>query len=102
VFEFISRHTGKVPSFYAYPDSAVPMMFWDGSASTRITGNANQGCDPNQPYGIFPERYSYNPSILGFEPPTRSGAVSDMVTGYYRWTRMGLKGVDYAGKEVRP
>lgn len=102
VFEFISRHTGKVPSFYAYADSVVPIMFWDGSASSRTTGNANKGCDPNQPYNLFPQSYYYNPSLLGFEPPTRSGAVADLVTGYYRWTRMGLKGVDFAGKEVRP
>src|SRR5262249_38417246 len=77
VYEYISRHTGKVPSFYAYADSVVPMMFWDGSASSRVTGNANKGCDPNSPYSVFPQAYYYNPSILGFEPPTRSGATAD-------------------------
>jgi hypothetical protein len=101
VFEFISRHSGKQALFYAYPDARVPMMFWDGSASTRLTGDANKGSDPNVPNGNFPLLYYYDPSILGYEPPTRSGAVREQVTGYYRWTRSGLRGVDYGGKEVR-
>jgi prepilin-type N-terminal cleavage/methylation domain-containing protein len=101
VFEFISRHTGKIPLFHAYPDAIVPMMFWDGSAGSRLTGNANKGSDPNILNNPYPLQYYYAPTILGFEPPTRSGAVRDYVTAYYRWTRAGLKGVDFAGKEVR-
>jgi prepilin-type N-terminal cleavage/methylation domain-containing protein len=100
VFEFISRHSGKKPLYHAYPDAVVPLMFWDGSVSSRITGNANKGADPNVINSAFPMQYYYNPSILGFEPPTRSGAVQELVTGYYRWTRSGLKGVDYGGKEI--
>jgi prepilin-type N-terminal cleavage/methylation domain-containing protein len=101
VFEFISRHTGKFASFYAYADSVVPIMFWDGSAGSRITGTANKGVNPNGPPNyLFPQTYCYNPGILGFEPPTRSGAPFDVVTAYYRWTRNGLKGVDFNGKEV--
>jgi prepilin-type N-terminal cleavage/methylation domain-containing protein len=101
VYEFISRHSGKQALFYAYPDAKVPMMFWDGSASTRLTGDANKGSEPNVPNSNFPLQYYYDPTILGFEPPTRSGATRDLVDGYYRWTRSGLRGVDYAGREVR-
>jgi prepilin-type N-terminal cleavage/methylation domain-containing protein len=102
VFEFIARHNCKKPLFYAYPDAMVPMVFWDGSAGSRLTGDANKGADPNAVTSQFPLQYYYDPSILGFEPPTRSGATRDLVIGYYRWTRGGLRGVDYAGKEYRP
>jgi len=101
-FEFISRHNCKQPLFHAYPDAVVPMVLFDGSAGSRITGTGNKGADPNNPTSLFPQQYYYNPSLLGFEPPTRSGAVADLVTGYYRWTRLGLKGIDFGGKELRP
>ena len=65
-----------------------------------MTANANKGADPNVINSMFPMQYYYNPSILGFEPPTRSGAIQELVTGYYRWTRGGLKGVDFGGKEI--
>jgi hypothetical protein len=35
------------------------------------------------------------------EPPTLSGAASETVNGYSRWTRKGLLGVDFGGSEVR-
>jgi len=97
VFEFYSRHKGKRALFYAYPDALVPVMFWDGSAHLRKTETANSGFRPNTPSSVFPTQYNYDPSILGFEPPTRSGQRFDLVTGYYRWTRGGLRGVDFAG-----
>jgi prepilin-type N-terminal cleavage/methylation domain-containing protein len=101
VFEFISRHSGKKPLYHGYADAVTPMMFWDGSASSRLSGDANKGADPNAINSAFPLVYFYTPAILGFEPPTRSGAVQEQVTGYFRWTRSGLKGVDYGGREVR-
>jgi len=101
VFEFITRHSGKKPLYHAYPDAVTPLMFWDGSVSSRLTGDANRGADPNVLNSAFTILYFYNPSILGFEPPTRSGAVQEQVAAYFRWTRSGLKGVDYGGKEVR-
>jgi prepilin-type N-terminal cleavage/methylation domain-containing protein len=101
VFEFISRHSGKKPLYHGYADAMTPLMFWDGSASTRKSGDANPGAYPNMLNSSFPQIYYYTPSILGFEPPTRSGALQELVTGYFRWTRGGLKGVDYGGKEVR-
>ena len=101
VFEFITRHETKKPLYHAYPQARVPMMLCDGSVSVRRTGDANPGFDPWAPTGNNATDYQYNPSILGVEPPTASGAVFDTVYGYYRWTRGGLKGVDYGGKEIR-
>lgn len=41
--------------------------------------------------------YYYFPS--GNEPATLSGNPYDTVIGYYRWTRGGLRGIDYGGRE---
>lgn len=100
VFEYISRHNVKKPLFYAYPDAITPAMYWDGSVHTRRTGDANPGFQPNSPASLFPTTYSYAPNILGFEPPTRNGQPTETVTGYMRWTRGGLKGIDYGAKEI--
>jgi hypothetical protein len=39
--------------------------------------------------------FNYQPAA--YEPPTKSGNLNDVVKGYYRWTRMGLKGIDFNG-----
>lgn len=101
VFEFITRHAGRKPLFFAYNDAVAPLMFWDGSVRSKRTGDANPGFQPNSPASAFPTQFNYTPQILGFEPPTRSGAPMEIVTGYYRWTRGGLKGIDYGGKEIK-
>lgn len=99
VFEFISRH-GNKPLYHAYPQAVVPLMFWDGSVNSRKTADANKGFHPWSPASAMVTQYMYNPSILGFEPPTASGAPADPVVGYYRWTRGGLRGIDFRGREI--
>lgn len=98
VFDYFSRHFGRRALFYAYDDAVVPLLFFDGSVRSRRTAEANPGAtDPNSGTN---EPFRYNPLILGFEPPTRSGASSESVRGYYRWTRGGLKGIDFGGREI--
>jgi hypothetical protein len=43
-------------------------------------------------------RYSYVPRAWEF--PTRTGAPSELVTGYFAWCRAGLRGQDFHGEEV--
>ncbi len=100
-FEFIARHQAK-PAYHGHPDAQVPMTFFDGHAATKLTKDANKGWTPVSPDQDIASEYSYVPSILGFEPPTLSGTISDSVTGYFRWTRGGLHGIDYGGKELKP
>lgn len=101
VFDYFSRHVGRRPLFYAYDDSVVPLLFFDGSVRQRRTRDANLGnTDPNNPTVKTPYMFQYSPAILGFEPPTRSGAPAELVNGYYRWTRGGLRGVDFSGSEL--
>jgi prepilin-type N-terminal cleavage/methylation domain-containing protein len=99
-FDYFDYHSEKQPLYHAYPDAASPVSFFDGSVRAPKTKEANQGFRPNQPWSPSPTVYRYNPSILGYEPPTRSGATSDLVTGHYRWTRGGLKGVDFDAAEI--
>lgn len=109
----VSRHFGRVPVYYAYDAARIPLLFFDGSVSARRTGpandpegavelHANPGFMPNQPGNPSnpgpPTRYQYNPD-LNYEPD-RTGQAGALVTGFYRWTREGLAGIDYNGEEV--
>lgn len=104
-FDFFDRHQYKRPIFHAYPIARQPLSFFDGQVSMRKTGDANPGWNnnpylsiPADPASVSPTVYFYNPSPD--EPPTLSGQPHDKIIGYYRWTRGGLKGVDYGGGEV--
>ncbi|MFG0282877.1 MAG: type II secretion system protein [Phycisphaerales bacterium JB039] len=97
-FEYHDRHSARMPLFYAYEQARCAQMFWDGSVRFELTANANPGFQPNRQAHPLPTVYQYHP--YGFEPPTVSGKESDTVSGYYRWTRGGLTGVDYGATEV--
>lgn len=96
-FDYWDRHSAQTRLWHAYPQAKQPLLFFDDSVSVRRTGDADKGWNPMEPSGAFWTVYSYRP--MSIEPPTLSGAVSDQVTGYYRWTRNGLRGIDYGGKQ---
>jgi prepilin-type N-terminal cleavage/methylation domain-containing protein len=98
VFDLFDRHSFRRPIWHAYEIARQPLMLFDGSVQMRMTKDSNEGWDPNNKLG-GPTVYTYYP--YGNEPPTRSGNPYDMVKGYFRWTRGGLRGVDFAGGEVR-
>ncbi len=90
------RHIARREMFFAYPEARQPLAFFDGSVSNRKTGEANKGFDP---VGFRPGcKLTYEPDP-GFESPVppKAGATVNL---FYRWTRDGLKGVDYGGDEV--
>ncbi len=84
-------------TWYLYEEARVPLLLVDGSVSVRRTSDSNHGWNPASPTNekIF---ILYGPSQE--EPPTLSGAPSETVEGHYRWTRRGLKGVDFGGERV--
>jgi hypothetical protein len=101
LFDMQQRHFGSGPQwFYAIEDVREPLLFFDGSVRVETTGECNEGFNPKWPRSSAPTWYHYDPTILGFEPQTRSGDQYDVVKGYYRWTRGGLKGIDYGGGEI--
>jgi prepilin-type N-terminal cleavage/methylation domain-containing protein len=98
-YDLIDRHTNRRPIWYAYKTAAQPLVFFDGSVSIRKTADCNLGWDPNSPSSTSSTSYQYYP--VGSDPPTISGAPSETVQGYFRWTRSGLKGVDFGGGEQK-
>jgi len=81
--------------YYAFPDAKAVMNFFDGSASQKLTADANEGWNPTTPTSENPMRFVYSPDR--WEPQSRAGQT---VSGYYRWTRGGLAGVDFGGSEI--
>lgn len=98
IFDLFDRHYYRRTIWHAYPDASQPLLFFDASVRVRKSRDANAGWNPANPLG-GPTTYQYYPA--GSEPPTLSGAQADLVTGIYRWTRAGLRGVDFGGTEVR-
>jgi prepilin-type N-terminal cleavage/methylation domain-containing protein len=93
------RHSGRIDRYYAHEDAKVVLHMYDGSASFRATRDANIGWNPTSPKAARATIYSYIPRP--WEPPTIDpNRPSDRVTGYYRWTRGGLKGVDFEANEI--
>lgn len=90
----VDRAAGRLElsRYFAFPNANVLVALADGSSAFRITRESNPGFRPNLPNSPLPTRFQYSPD--SWEPPVDpSGAT---VTGYYRWTRGGLKGIDFA------
>jgi hypothetical protein len=91
------RHFGNERPYYGLEQCRQPLLFFDGSVSIHRTGDGNPGWRPNTPT-VPCMTYNYQPGP--YEYPTISGGPTDFVKGYYRWTRGGLKGVDFGGKPL--
>jgi prepilin-type N-terminal cleavage/methylation domain-containing protein len=88
------RHFGNTQPYFGLPEARVPLLFFDSAVNVKLTADGNPGWRPNAP--AFPcTLFNYQP--FDYEPPTKSGGLNDVVKGYYRWTRGGLKGVDFNG-----
>jgi hypothetical protein len=98
IFDIFDRHSQKKTLFHAYTDAKQPLLMFDGSVNVRRTGDSNKGWNPLTPNTMATTSYLYWPSAG--EPRTLSGNASDQVFGHFRWTRRGLKGVDFGGGEV--
>ncbi len=98
------RHLGKNDLYYAYPEAKQPLLFWDGSVTIRQTKKANKGWsrrnDGSHSVSAIPTIFTYNPDHA-FESPIPVGLESTKVVGYYKWTKFGIKGIDYGGSEAR-
>lgn len=88
LFDTFDRHyADEADYFYFQPGARQPILFFDGSVSVRDTNNANEGFQPRDPGNP-------DPTLIKI---TSSG---ELYPGYYRWTRGGLRGIDYGGGEV--
>jgi prepilin-type N-terminal cleavage/methylation domain-containing protein len=102
MFDQQDRHSGRGTLFYAEKGAAQPLLFFDGSVSTRQSAESNKSGNPRLPNGIFgfPSRLeiTYRPNIaIGEAPALTPGAQYDTL---YWFTAAGLRGVDFGGQEV--
>jgi prepilin-type N-terminal cleavage/methylation domain-containing protein len=88
IFDTFDRHFADEPDYvYFQPGARQPILFFDGSVSVRDTNSANEGFQPNNPS-------SPDPTLI------KISSSGDSFPGYYRWTRGGLRGLDFGGSEV--
>lgn len=97
IYDRYQRHYGSRLAFFGYPEAKVLIMATDGAAQVRTTDLTNRGFNPQSPTSPSPASYTYSPQT--FEPQVLSGVGSTMV-GQYRWTRSGLRGIDFEGAEI--
>lgn len=96
-FDTHQRHQGRLRLYHAMPEAKVPVLMFDGSAAVRLSAEANPGFQPNDPTSPEPTRYVHLP--FGDEGDAVDPDGDDVV-GRYKWTRGGLKGIDFGGKEI--
>jgi len=91
-YDFFDRHTppdsGRTFRVYAEESARPPLLFFDGSVQRRASANANPGWSPVHPWHT-PSKLSFRDNGSSLEVPVR-----------YRWTRGGLRGIDFGGPEI--
>lgn len=101
VAERESFYHGVRPVYYLHPTARVPVLMADGSAAPRTTADANTSFRPNSPddqSGVTLLDYKPHPA---YETPALSGGSYDLnLESYYKWTRRGLRGIDFAGERA--
>jgi len=101
-FDSHGRHFGAAQIYYGLPNARQPLLFFDGSVSVRVTSSTNIGWDPTNETDPCPQKILYNPEQ--WEPPaTGNFSVGpntfDLVNPHYKFTRLGLRGIDVGGTE---
>lgn len=108
MFDGHVRHRGKAQFYFAYADAVQPLLFYDGSVTSNVTGppdpagldyGANPGWDPARPRSNFAMLVTYTPDT--WESPVRGPDATVSLPGFFKWTRGGLKGIDFKGREIR-
>lgn len=108
LYDANQRHFGTRQPFFGLKECRQPLLAFDGSVIVRTALDANlgaQNCNPNiwqAPQSPTVRPLMYNPDIVSphdWEPRPISGNI-DYGWGHYRWTRSGIKGIDFGGQEV--
>ncbi|MEZ6241749.1 MAG: prepilin-type N-terminal cleavage/methylation domain-containing protein [Phycisphaerales bacterium] len=97
MFELYDRHTLNDGLFYVYPEAKSSQLFFDSSVRPEPTSEANPGFDPNKPASAESFCVTYTP--LTTDPPVH-GDPNKTYWVRYRFTRGGLRGVDYGGSDI--
>jgi len=97
MFEEFDRFSDMAGLYFAYPEAKCNLAFFDGSVRNEQTADANAGWNPAQPGQEWAQIYKPLDTFPlpkdGLNDPTR-------YCQRYRWTRHGLQGIDFGGKDV--
>jgi len=93
------RHSGSRDRYFLWDNASQPLGFFDGSVRSKASAEANVGFRPNDPTNALPTDVVYRPDTR-FEPPAPNGESEIVLPGRYRWTRGGLRGLDFGGGEI--
>ncbi len=98
MFEEFDRFSDRDGLYFAYPEAKCNLAFFDGSVRNEQTADANAGWNPNEEDTDWTQIYK----PLDTFPLPKDG-LENNATEYcqrYRWTRYGLRGIDYGGKDI--
>lgn len=90
MFDTSDRHSQRNTVFFAEEDAAQPILFFDSSVRWEKSAAANPGFQPLEPT-------SPDPTIMR---EIRPGVGTFDFVGRYRWTRGGLRGIDFGASEI--
>ncbi len=94
--EFDYRNSKNGGLFYAFDGAKVNVLTFDGAVELRsTTTESNVGWGRLNDQVGFKSRYQ---PMTNLHPDAPNG--NDQVCGWFRWTRMGLRGIDFGGSEV--
>ncbi len=97
MFEEFDRFTDRDGLYFAYPQAKCNLAFFDGSVRNESTSAANPGWSPEFPDMNWKQAYV---PIDTFPLPRSGLGETAEYCQRYRWTRMGLRGIDYGGKDI--
>ncbi|MCA9275393.1 MAG: prepilin-type N-terminal cleavage/methylation domain-containing protein [Phycisphaerales bacterium] len=97
MFEEFDRFSARSGLYFAYPEARCNLAFFDGSVRTEQTASANAGWNPESPGTDWEQRYV---PIDTFPEPKSGLGESATYCQRYRWTRFGLRGIDYGGQDL--
>ncbi|MFO0831792.1 MAG: prepilin-type N-terminal cleavage/methylation domain-containing protein [Phycisphaerales bacterium] len=101
MYDSMARHMGKRWYPWLYSESRIPLLMFDQSVAIRRSGDCNPGFNPSSPNANTPFIITYNPAPIpnNWEAPNTAGtwAAQTFPMAYFRFTRAGLKGIDFPG-----
>lgn len=97
LFEEFDRFSDMAGLYFAYPEAKCNLAFFDGSVRNEQSSNSNAGWNPATPGTEWAQTYVPLDTF-----PLPKGGLNDPATycQRYRWTRHGLQGIDYGGRDV--
>ena len=98
MFEEFDRFSDKDGLYFAYPEAKPNLAFFDGSVRSESTADSNPGWNPAEPGAEWAQ--TYVPLDTFPEPKDGLENNSNTYCQRFRWTRHGLQGIDFGGRDI--